>query len=466
MKVFFCGIILFLSFASINAQQKLAIDAKVNEQVELMSIVARLAGYDEYVNNQFRAYAEDVDLHFGKHKNHELIQFARKIRQSNGIGFERVMAMAVHLNPNLTPKVPFTETAPNKSWGKPTAEEFVRLLKVFYKEANCSEFFVSHAGMYRIAEQRYQKVVDEIDIPWFERFYGERPSGTFNVYIGLLNDGGNYNADVIFPKGRKDIFAIMGTSAADDKNLPVFSAEADLPVVIHEFNHSFVNHLVDENRKPFELSCSTIHNLVAAKMSKLAYGSWQTALNESLVRVGVIRYLFDHQSIENTNRKIIEEKANGFVWMDELFVLLGTYENSRLAFPKLRSFMPVLAGYHIDLAKRVEYKIKEFEAMKPKVVAIGEFRNESQEVSSDIKQITFVFDKPMIGKGSIDYGKSRETGFPEFQKIVGYSEDSRKFTIQVKLKPNWEYEFIVNGKGFTSKDGYPLQDYVVRFKTR
>ncbi|MCI0336593.1 MAG: DUF4932 domain-containing protein [Acidobacteria bacterium] len=127
MKVFFCGIILFFSFADINAQQKLTITAKVNKQVELMSIVARLAEYKEYVNNQFKTYSGDVDRYFGKHKNHELIEFAKKIRQSNGIGFERITAMAAHLNPNLTPKVPFTETVPNKSWRKKTAEEFFKL---------------------------------------------------------------------------------------------------------------------------------------------------------------------------------------------------------------------------------------------------------------------------------------------------------------------------------------------------
>ena len=40
MKILVCGIVLFFSLVSINAQQKLTIGAKVNEQVELMSIVA------------------------------------------------------------------------------------------------------------------------------------------------------------------------------------------------------------------------------------------------------------------------------------------------------------------------------------------------------------------------------------------------------------------------------------------
>ncbi len=466
MKILFCGIVFLLSFVTVNAQQKLTITAKVNEQVELMSIVARLAEYPEYVNNNFKAYASDTDAHFGKYKNHELIEFSREIRQTNSIGFDRVMRMAAHLNPNLTQKVAFTETVPSERWGKQTAEEFVRLLRKFYKDADCENFFASHASMYRVAEGRYQKIVDEVDVDWFERFYGERPDGNFYLYIGLLNGGGNYGVNVAYADGKQDIFAIMATPLTDEANLPVFHAESAFPTIIHEFNHSFVNHLVDENPKPFESSGNQIYKLVAEKMSKRAYGNWKTLVMESIVRAGVVRYLFEHRGIEQANRQIAEEQAAGFVWMDELFVLLGTYENNRLAFPTLRSFMPVLAGYYVDLAKRVENKTAKFEAMKPKMLAIAEFKNGAQDVDPNLKQITFVFEKPMTGRGSAEPGKLGKNGFPEIERIIGFNPDNKKFTFQVKLKPDWEYEFIVTGDGFISKDGYPLQDYVVKFKTK
>lgn len=468
MKTVFCGIVLFLSLIGINAQPKFSIKAEVNQQVELLSIVARLAEYDEYVNNNFKVYADEVDKHFGSYKNHELIEFAKKIREKNGIGFDRVMAMAAHLNQNFTPKVPFTETVPNKNWGKKDAENFARLIQKFYKDAECEKFFKAHAAMYQLAEQRYQKIVDDIDIPWFEKFYGERPKGKFNVYVGLLLGGGNFGAKVIYPKGKQDIFAIMGVTAADEKGIPVFSAEAETPVIIHEFNHSFVNHLVDENPKPFEESCSKIYKFVAENMRRQAYGGWQTPLNESLVRAGVIRYLTEHKGIEVANTEIIGEQGNGFVWMDELVVLLGTYENTRKFYPTLRSFMPVLAGYHVDLAKRVENKIKKFEALKPKITAIDVFKNEAQDVDPNIKLITFTFNRALRGVGiSINYGKLGAEAFPELEKGFGYyNEDATKFTLKVKLKPDWNYEFVMSGEAFISKDGYPLQEYVVKFKTK
>lgn len=154
-----------------------------------MSIIARLAGYEEYVNNGFKLYADDVDSYFGKYKQHPAVQFAAKIRRSNGIAFDAVMKMAVHLNPPpaLTPRVAFTDQVPDPRWGKGTAEEFAKLLQQFYKDADCERFFQSHADMYRTAEQRFQSLASKVDFDWFRRFYGELPRGTFNLYIGLLN---------------------------------------------------------------------------------------------------------------------------------------------------------------------------------------------------------------------------------------------------------------------------------------
>src|SRR5262245_13191190 len=123
-----CSILLLQGTTSIHAraasvgtpQGTGTILAKVDLRVELMSIVARLAGYEEYSSNEFKQYVGDVNRHFEKYRQHPVIQFAAKVRQSNGISFDAVMSMAVHLSPPpaLTPRVPFTAQAPDKRWGK------------------------------------------------------------------------------------------------------------------------------------------------------------------------------------------------------------------------------------------------------------------------------------------------------------------------------------------------------------
>jgi hypothetical protein len=113
-------------------------------------IVARLAGYEEYVNNSFKLYAADVDGYFGKYRQHPAVEFAKKVRASNQIGFDAVMAMAVHLNPppSLAPRVPFTDQAPDPRWGRDAAEQFAKLLQQFYRDADCERFFRSHRRLW------------------------------------------------------------------------------------------------------------------------------------------------------------------------------------------------------------------------------------------------------------------------------------------------------------------------------
>jgi hypothetical protein len=100
------------------------------------------------------------------------------------------------------------------------------------------------------------------------------------------------------------------------------------------------------------------------------------------------------------------------------------------------------------------------------VVSIDGFTNGAIDVDPKIKQITVTFDRPLAGKGySINLGSLGQDHFG-ITKGVSYSSDNMKVTLDVALKPEWEYEFVLTGRAFKSRDGYPLQNYVVKFRTR
>ncbi len=449
-------------------QEAHVVIAKVDPRVELMSVIARLAGYREYVRNEFKPYADDVDKHFGKHKQHPAVQFAVKIRESNGVSFDAVMAMAAHLNPPpaLTPRVAFTDKIPERRWGKEPAEEFAKLLQQFYKDADCEGFFKAHTDLYRTAEHRFQQLLNKVDFAWYKRFYGEVPRGNFNLCIGLLNGGGNYGPKVVNPDGKEDLYAIIGAWRTDDAGLPLFG-EGMLPTIIHEYNHSFINHLIYERERQLGAAGAKVYQPVADRMSALTYGNWQTAILESLVRAAVLRYTFEHDADPRVANIAMEREINsGFIWMDELFALLGVYENSRSSYPTFRSFIPIIEAYYSDLAKRIDVKAAKFDEGKPRVTAIAPFNNGAQDVDPGITQMTVTFDKPLNVKNySFDFGEAGKEHYP-IEKVIGFNETGTAITLQVKLNPDWEYEFVVTGLSFMSKDGYPLKPYTVKFKTR
>jgi hypothetical protein len=450
-------------------QEAPVVTAKVDPRVELMSIIARLAGYQEYVRNEFKLYADDVDKHFGPHKQHPAVQFAVKIRQSNGVSFDAVMAMAVHLTPPpaLAPRVAFTDKGPpERRWGKEAAEEFVKLLRQFYQDTNAEGFFKAHADLYRVAEERFQQLLGKVDFAWYKRFYGEAPQGDFNVRIGLLNGGGNYGPKVAHPDGKEDLYAIIGTWQTDSAGLPVYS-DRTLPTIIHEFNHSFVNHLVSARWEQFSATGSKVFQHVGGRMRNLAYGTPLIAVQESLVRAAALRYLFEHRTERQSPVSPLTREINsGFLWMDELFALLGVYENSRSSYPTFRSFIPVIEAYYSDLAKRIEFKASNLDELRPRVTSIVQFNNGAQDVDPGLTQLTINFDKPLNTNGySFLRGQSGMEHYP-IEKVIGYNETGTAITLQLKLKPDWEYEFVLTDLEFRSRDGHSLRPYTVKFKTR
>ncbi len=465
MKSFLLILFLFCSFVYANAQPA-TVTAKIDRRIELTSIVARLAEYREYVNDDLKSYAADADAYFGKYKNHPAVEFARKVRAENGIGYDAVPSLAVHLDQNLKPKFAFSDSAPDKRWGKQSATEFARRLQGFYKDTNAESFFASHADLYKLAEERMQAIIDKVDFAWYKKFYGEVPKGSFNLYVGLLNGGANYGPKVVYPDGREELFAVIGAYKTDAEGKPVF-ADNFLPTIIHEFNHSFINHLVLAREKQFAPSGEKIYGTVGDKMRRLAYGTWKTMIDESLVRAAVARYIFDHEGFEKASGELMNQRSIGFLWIRDLFVLLGTYENTRQTYRTFRAFLPVIEGYSVDLAKRIEAESKYFAERQPRVVAIEGFANGAENVDPKLTELTFTFDQPLVGKGvSMNFGAGGREAYPEVEKVVGYSPDRMKFTLQVKLKPDHQYEFVLTGAAFRTPDGYPIENYTVRFKTR
>lgn len=448
----------------------LAVTARVDTRVELLSIVARLAEYREYVNNHFKLYAEDVDKHFGKHKQHPAVEFARKMRKSNGVGFDAVMSMAVHLEPapSLGPRVALAERVPDARWGKESAEEFVKLLQRFYKDADCERFFQSHAGLYRTAEQRFQQLLGKIDFAWYGRFYGEVPDGSFNLYIGLLNGGGNFGPKVVHPDGKEDLYAIIGTWKMDGGGLPLYDEDI-LPTIIHEYNHSFINHLVDAHEEQLRAAGPKVFAPVAERMKALAYGSWQTTIVESLVRAAVIRYQFEHEPRPGgvAQKELLFERNRGFLWIGELFALLGAYENSRAAYPRFRAFFPLVVGYFDDLSKRIEYESTRFDELAARVASMSPFANGAQDVDPALTQLTFTFDKPLDpGAGFYVNRRPADGDRNPVAGVVGFNDAGSTLTLRVKLSPAREYEFVLRGQSLRTREGYPLAPYTVKFKTK
>ena len=441
---------------------------KVDLRVELLSIVFRLAGNQEYNSDVNTKYVEKIHVHFDKFKNHPLIQYAQQLRDSGKIGYDAVAAMAIHLTqvPDLKPIVSFSQATPEKRWNQAAAAKFALLLKQFYKDADCKTFFASSANDYKIAESRFLELFKKLDVNWYFKFFGKAPNEEFNIIIGLGNGGNNFGPQIDLENGRRRVYAIIGAGSFDSTGVPIFKAEYYLSTLVHEFNHSFVNYLTDKYETALSPSGELLYAKEGVKMRRQAYSNWKTMSSEALVRACVIKYLASYERDTSVAEKEMnQELGRGFVWMRALVQMLGQYEEKRVSFPTLESFMPKVIQFYDTLAPNVNNYEDYFVKQCARIIDIKPKIDSVTLVSPKTTEIIFDFDKRLDGKRYF-FGPTQK-GLEYYPKspVFSFTNDSRTIVMHVKLTPDREYEINMIGRLMQTDEGYAVQDFVLRFKT-
>ncbi len=350
-RVFLLAFVWTLCIGHMRAQ---GIGPHVNEQVELMSILAKLADFSEYNMDLAGQYTKDIDAHFKKYKTHEAVQYMKELRQQYGIAYDAVMSMAIHLQ--LKDKqiqlIDEEYTTLEKRWNDVDKGKFLTLLNQFYVDTKFEEFFAAHQALYDKGIQAYKEnVLTHFDVNWYADFYGKEPQEEFSVIIGFCNGGGNYGAERHIKNAAKEVFAIVGYYVNEEEQ-PMYNKDY-LPTLVHEFNHSFVNYLLSD-RFPqyvnaFEQISTEIMQLSLFAMQRQAYGTWQTIINESIVRAAVICYMLDkNYPHEEVQAELIEQVQRNFRWMPELVQVLRQYEMEQDKYQTLENFYPHIIFFFED----------------------------------------------------------------------------------------------------------------------
>jgi hypothetical protein len=441
----------------------------VDPRVELMSIVFRLAGSEEYTQCRVPAYDAAIDRHFARFRDHEAVRLARKLRESDGVSFDAVMSMAVHVTDveSLAERVPFDRaTSLDARWHGVKARRFLEAARKFVADSDFTGFTKSQQPLYALTNSRLGAfVAKNADLPWFDRFFGARAHAPFIVIPGLANGGPSYGAHVTLANGVEEIYAIPGVWKVDPDGSPDFDS-GWASTLVHEFAHSYVGPLIGKSWAPLQKSGNRLFEALSGEMRRQAYSNGKTVLNESLVRAATARYVFEHQGPEAAAAAVIEERSRGFLWTGELLALLGKYAQDRERYPTLESFMPQVVEFFGDAAARVDQMIRDEEAARPKIVSLS-IVNGAQDVDPALKEIVVRFDRAM---NTHHYAVVRTSPLaqPKFGQ-VSFDETGRVFRIPVTLEPDKEYAFSLNwpgGGSFQSADGFLLKPVEVKFRTR
>jgi len=334
-----------------NQPSTRAVTVSVDPRVELISIIFRLAGNQEYHKGKVLRYTADVEKQFGPFKDHPVIEFAMSLREKRGVSFDAPMSLAVHINDvnSMEMRVPL-ESRPvglDTRWRPEDVRDFLEKAEQFANVSDFDGFIKNHQPLYDRSSQRMRSLLeDEAHLEWFDDFFGARPDTNFHVFLAMLNGPSNYGAKVKLAE-TEEYYCILGVWSAGLLGFgePKFNKNM-LPIVIHEFCHSYANQIVDAHMSELEEPGKKIFAKVSKKMERMAYGNWQTMMRESLVRVCVVRYLAKNEDQDAAGKQIESEIRNGFFWMQELSDVLIQYEQQRDKYPKLDAFFPEVVDFY------------------------------------------------------------------------------------------------------------------------
>src|SRR5882724_7308539 len=99
----------------------------VDQRVELLGIVFKLAGNPEYNQVRLPSYDADIERQFGLFKNHPGITAARTARDVDGLTGDAAMSLATNISPApmLLERQPFDAKTGESRWRTPASSKFL-----------------------------------------------------------------------------------------------------------------------------------------------------------------------------------------------------------------------------------------------------------------------------------------------------------------------------------------------------
>jgi len=472
MKKTFILVVLLIN-TTFAFTQKIYEIPQVDERVELMSIVFRLAEANEYVTNKLPMYINEVDKYFEKYKNHKLIEYTKTLRNEYGVAYDAVAKFAVFLeikNNKIKLRQDIDLQQLDKRWNRECIPKYIVLLNGFYKKTKFNDFFVKNEKIRKVAEENFAKeVTDKTNFDWFENFFGWLPAHKFRIIISLANGNSNYASKIIYNDSTEEYYAIIGSGRVDKNGLPIYIENmmgGTISTLTHEICHSFCNPLIYEYLDELLPKATIFNNLNREKMISMAYGDPKTFLCEILARACVIQYQLEYKF---NNHKYEEAKAvaievcNGFLYVPQLLSAFERYKADRTNYKTLRDFMPEIVKVQNSIDPQQLYN--EVESKKPIIIGTN-IENGSNSVDCNLDHITVYFDRKMFagnnGTTKGEYAKPKFTGKDQ------WNEEGTEWTVFVELEPDTQYQikfpnvFFVDYKTLFN----PKDTYILTFKTK
>lgn len=320
------------------------INVIIDPRMELLAVVQALGTYDQQfdlITNMSFNYKDDIMKYFSNFSKHEAVKQFDSMSRS-GFSFDAPPTAMLYLsNPlNLEVKKDFDDEIKSRAT-KESLNKLAKELKKFGVDTKFQEFFKSHMDFYNSVVEKNAEVMGNSNyISYLEQYYGMKQN-SYNIILAPMFHSGGFGPKIEAENGLYDVYSIEGPNSLKG-NIPMFGDKEGFKyLALHEFSHSFVNSLTEENLEEVN-KYKKLYEPIQDKMVKQAYSRWDISVNEHIVRAVVARITYINSGSEEYEKVIAYEKDRGFLYIDELVKKLEEFEKNRDKYKSFKEFYPEL----------------------------------------------------------------------------------------------------------------------------
>lgn len=326
-----------------------------SETVEMMCLIWRLAGANEYNRCEVASIAQSADSYFSSMSNHTAVLLARDY-WNRGISYDAVTGYGNQLIFDQEGHIIFDPDYMEGSndgfdrWSSQQKQAMLTAVNDFYTTSNFHEWFVSTQDLQTEAIRSFKKVCT-LDYSWFDSFFGKNDKIRSRIILSFLIGPNNNGISLRRADGTHFLTPTFGSLFDSYNGSLVFGG--DMGLVVHEFCHPHCNPFIDAYWGQISEMANRVFSLVERSMSGQAYGNARTMMCETFVRASSIRYLLDCEGLTRQKESLIKAEENqGFLLVRSLVEVLEQRVQQPDKYPTMDSFMPeiiaTINAYPVD----------------------------------------------------------------------------------------------------------------------
>ncbi|MGM0396102.1 MAG: DUF4932 domain-containing protein [Bacillota bacterium] len=314
---------------------------RVSPMVEATYLAIEMADngndFTNYPDNT--PYIEAGKERFKDFQDHEFVKMLSSM-MIRGYTYDAIPSSIYHFNENfkLRNDIELNEITMKRSSGQENLKKLMVYLKAFRMDSDFDSYFMENKEQYIKMMDKGHHIVNSYNVEEVvEDFYGKPIQ---NSIITVTPHAKNaYGVSIDLKTGSLEVLPTLGVY--DDH-------EIFINVLVHEISHTYVNPLTAQQGEVLE-ETEVLYGPIKKEMSNQAYTTWETIVNEHIVRANtaiMLRDILGEVAYENA---LAKDRERGFKYIDEIVESITYYTENRDNYPTFEDYHPEIMKVFLEI---------------------------------------------------------------------------------------------------------------------